>query len=125
MLFACALTGRVIGLTIEVHWLTGPACRNRSTDCHAARSIGVDRWFQYFVWRAVGDTPLGPQLDTPQFGRAVGQGRVPSHCGGTGCLAIRRISSRRRYGGPQRAAESTCRLCSPGGTWPRRFMRGC
>ncbi len=45
---------------------------------------------------------------------------VSGHRGDTGCPAIRLISSRRRCGGPQRAAEAACRLRSPGGTWPPR-----
>ena len=47
--------------------------------------------------------------------------RVPSHRGGTGCSAIRGTSSRRRCGGPLRAAESACRLRSLRGTQPPRF----
>ena len=123
MLFACALTGRVIGLTIEVHWLTGPACRNRSTDCHAARSIGVDRWFQYFVWRAVGDTPLGPQK-TPNI--------LPAH--DVQVLTYLRISGLRlrlRFNvharllndGPRRCVVRTTPYCSVLLTWQILVLR--
>ncbi len=47
---------------------------------------------------------------------------VPSHRGGTGCPVICLFSSRRRCGGPLRAAEAACRLLSlRGGTRPPRL----
>ena len=82
---------------------------------------------------------LAAQWDAAGVRSAVGQGRGTQRSGtGQGyrvggtrkrclviavaraCSAIRQISSRRRCGGPLRAAEAACRLRSPGGTWPRR-----
>ena len=57
----------------------------------------------------------------PQFGMQWDTEGVPSHRGGTGCSAVRSSSSRRRCGGPLRAAEAACRLSSAGGTWPPRL----
>ena len=67
--------------------------------------------------------PPAPQLGFPQFGRAVGHGRGARSSRWHGLPAIRQISSRRRCGGPLRAAEAACRLRirSLGGTWPRRL----
>jgi hypothetical protein len=60
---------------------------------------------------------------SPAFRNVAGQWdttAVPSHRGGAGCSVIRKIASRRRCGGPLRAAEAACRLCSLGGTLPPR-----
>ena len=100
---------------------------NRHAGLGPSVCIGVHRWFHSLAlplaalrrrWTIFGCrlTLAVPRIAPLPRGEQPSVAGVPGYRGGTGFPAIRHFLSRRRCGGPQRAAEAACRLRSPGGT---------